>query len=335
MPPPVRTPLALLACAAVWACGAEPDGASLARGGSAGYTAAQAAARASIDSLAALHEAEVALYYRSLGVGGDSLLIRPDVRMHAASTMKVPVLLQLYLDHERGVRSLDDSLAVRTSFASIVDGAPYELDASSDSDASLHARVGGRASLRELAILMITRSSNLATNLLIAELDARRVTGTLRALGADSIEVLRGVEDLPAFEAGLSNTTTARDLGRVFALLGGAATGAGRTGADPATGVELSEQSRREMLAILERQEFRAKIPAGLPAGVRVANKTGWITAVSHDAAIVFPPADPPYVLVVLTRGVAEDEAAETLIAEISRRVWALHTGGTRVVGGG
>jgi beta-lactamase class A len=271
--------------------------------------------QAAIDSLAAAAGAEVSVYYRSLDANAgaaDSLLVRADVRMHAASTMKVPVLVQLFLDHETGRLSLDDSLEVTTSFRSIVDGSPYELDRTSDSDSSLYAHAGEARPLRELARLMIVRSSNLATNLLIDLVDARRVTATMRSLGADSIEVLRGVEDIPAFEAGLNNTTTARDLGILFVALG--------------TGRIASEASRREILGILEQQEFRDKIPAGLPAGVRVANKTGWITGISHDAALVFPPARPPYVLVVLTRG-AEAEAAERLIADVSRRIWTHHGG--------
>jgi beta-lactamase class A len=269
--------------------------------------------QAAIDSLAAAAGAEVSVYYRSLDANAgaaDSLLVRADVRMHAASTMKVPVLVQLFLDHETGRLSLDDSLEVTTSFRSIVDGSPYELDRTSDSDSSLYAHAGEARPLRELARLMIVRSSNLATNLLIDLVDARRVTATMRSLGADSIEVLRGVEDIPAFEAGLNNTTTARDLGILFVALG--------------TGRIASEASRREILGILEQQEFRDKIPAGLPAGVRVANKTGWITGISHDAALVFPPARAPYVLVVLTRG-AEAEAAERLIAGVSRLVWEHH----------
>jgi beta-lactamase class A len=288
--------------------------------------AALEAVRQAVDSLAADAGAEVSLYYRSLGAARDSLLVRADVRMHAASTMKVPVLLQLFLDQDRGERSVDDTLVVRTTFRSIVDGSPYVLDAAEDSDSTLYRRAGQAVTLRELATLMITRSSNLATNLLIDEVGAPRVTMTLRELGADSMEVLRGVEDLPAFRAGLNNTTTARDLGLVFLTLG-AGERAGRPDPELAALAGLvSEGSRAEMLAILERQEFRAKIPGGLPAGVRVANKTGWITGISHDAALVFPPADPPYVLVVLTRGLDDLERAERLIAEISRHVWTFHT---------
>ncbi len=259
---------------------------------------------------------EVAVYYRAVD-GRDSLLVSPDLRMHAASTMKVPVMLQLFLDQDAGRLDLDDPMTVRTDFRSILDGSVYELDGSSDSEQALYTLVGSSVPRRDLIERMITRSSNLATNLLIADADAQRITTTLRRLGADSIEVLRGVEDIPAFEAGLSNTTTARDMGVVMRAL--------------VEGDVAAEPSRREMLEILERQQFRAKIPAGVPDGVRVANKTGGITGIHHDAAIVFPDGDVPYVLVVLIRGYpGEFDRADALAAAVSAEVWRLHGAGSR-----
>ena len=272
-----------------------------------------AALDAEVRGVVAASGAEVGVYYRSLAPGGDSVLVNADLRMHAASTMKVPVMIQLYREADAGRFAMDDALTVGTTFRSIVDGSPYSLEPSSDSDEALYASAGRAVPVRELVDRMITRSSNLATNLLIQEADAERVTATMRALGADSIEVLRGVEDIPAFRAGLSNTTTARDLGVILAALA-----AGRAASPAAT---------EEMLAILERQEFREKIPAGLPPGTRVANKTGWITAIHHDAAVVFPDDAPPYVLVVLVRGFEDDEAgANALARDVSARVWRHHT---------
>lgn len=256
---------------------------------------------------------EVGVYYRSLAPGGDSLALNADVRMHAASTMKVPVMLRLYLDQAEGLRSLDDSVEVTTTFRSIVDGSPFVLPSDSDSDTTFYGRVGERASIRSLMERMITWSSNLATNIVIQEADAKRVTAMLRDMGADSMEVLRGVEDLKAYEAGLSNTATARDLGVVMAQV--------------ARGERFSQAERDEMLGILERQHFRENIPAGLPEGTRVANKTGWITAHNHDAAVVFPSDGPPYVLAVMVRGIEEQSEAAALVADISRAVWRYHTG--------
>ena len=260
--------------------------------------------------LAAESGAEVGLVYEPLE-GGQGVLLNPDLRMHAASTMKVPVMLQLYLDHAAGRTDLDGPMEVRDTFTSIADGSTYRLDASSDSDSTLYGRLGTTVSRRHLVDRMITWSSNLATNLLIEDADPGRITATLRSLGADSMEVLRGVEDIPAFEAGLSNTTTARDLAEVMRAL-----------LDPEV---AGEEAREEMLGILERQHFRENIPAGLPPGTRVANKTGWITGINHDAAVVFPEEAPPYVLVVLLRGHPGEDQGTAFAAELSRVVYQHH----------
>jgi beta-lactamase class A len=160
---------------------------------------------------------------------------------------------------------------------------------------------------------MITVSSNLATNMLIEMVGAERVQATMRELGADSIAVLRGVEDIKAYRQGLSNTTTARDLGVILAAL--------------ARGRAAGPASTAAMLDIMLRQQFRDAIPAGLPAGVRVAGKDGWIDGITHDAGIVYLGDAPRYVLVVLTKGLADATAARQLIADISRLVYEHVTG--------
>ncbi len=250
------------------------------------------------------------VYFRDLATG-DSVLVGAHVRFHAASTMKVPVMIQLFRDRDAGLLSLDDSVTVTNMFRSIVDSSPYQLDEADDSDSSLYARVGGKASIRELVELMETVSSNLATNLLIARVGAPRANATAHALGADSIVVLRGVEDGKAYRAGRNNTTTARDLGVLLAAI------AQDRAASPA--------ACREMLAILGRQQFNEGIPAGLPAGTRVYHKTGWVGGlVYHDAGVV-EWADPTghggrrYVLVVLTGGIEKSEDAHRLVADLSR----------------
>ena len=263
-----------------------------------------------IDSLIQASGGEISVYYRDLEAD-DSLLMSPDVRMHAASTMKVPVMIQLFLDRDAGLLSLEDSLEVTTTFSSIVDGSPYVLTEESDSDSTLYALEGKRVSYAELIELMITYSSNLATNILIQEADAGRVTATMRALGADSIQVLRGVEDGPAFRAGLSNTTTARDLGVIMSALGRGEVGSPRTS--------------EEMLEVMARQHWRTKIPALLPEGTRVAHKTGNITGISHDAGIVYPAGASPFALVLLTRGFEEESVADSLAARISRMIYDYH----------
>ncbi len=223
--------------------------------------------------------------------------------------MKIPVMIQLFRDRDAGLLSLDDSITITNTFQSIVDSSPYQLDVTDDSDSSLYERLGQRAPIRELIELMETVSSNLATNLLITKVDAKRANATAHALGADSILVLRGVEDGKAYRAGLNNTTTARDLGVLLAAI--------------ANAKAASAASCREMLAILGRQHFTEGIPAGLPPGTRVYHKTGWVgQVVYHDAAIVEPAGGRRYVLVVTTGGIQKDEDAHALVRDISKLVF-------------
>jgi beta-lactamase class A len=163
--------------------------------------------------------------------------------------------------------------------------------------------------VRELVDRMITRSSNLATNAVIAVVGAQHANATAHRLGATRMNVLRGVEDSKAYEAGRNNTTTARDLAALLAAL--------------ERGAAATPASTDSMRSILLRQEFNDRIPAGLPPGTRVAHKTGEITAIAHDAAIVYlPDGRAPYVLVILTRGLRDTKASASLAADISRLVY-------------
>jgi beta-lactamase class A len=252
----------------------------------------------------------IGLYYRNLA-GADSILIGANLRMHAASTMKLPVMIQIFRDADAGLLGLHDSLTVHTAFPSLVPGAAFTVGREDDSDSTLYALVGRNRSVRDLLELMITRSSNLATNILIERVGASRAQASARSLGAWSIQLLRGVEDGAAYRAGLNNTTTARDLGVLLAAI--------------ATGRAASRPACDSMLAILGRQEFNEGIPVGVPAGTRVAHKTGWIgEVVYHDAAVVYPSGRPSYVLVVLTGGIKEDSVAHNLVADVSRILYEM-----------
>jgi beta-lactamase class A len=239
---------------------------------------------------------------------GDTVFILADSSFHAASTMKVPVMLEVFRQSELGALPLDRGVLVVNRFVSIADGSFYSLDPGSDSDSALYALIGSRVSARELTERMIRRSSNLATNVLIEMVGAANVNATASRLGANRIRVLRGVEDNAAYQRGMNNTTTARDLAILLNAI-----------ASPGV---VSAKSRADMVEVLLGQEHNEEIPAGLPPGTRVAHKTGWITRVRHDAAIVYPPGREPYILVVLTRGIG-DPAARVLIADIARMVHA------------
>ena len=252
--------------------------------------------------------AAVGLSYRALD-GPASLDLNGDVDFHAASTMKLPVMIEVLRAVDAGRLGLDQPILLVNRFHSIVDGSPYELDAGEDSDSSVYRHIGERVPVRELVERMIVRSSNLATNTLIALVGAAQSDSTAHRLGATRMHVLRGVEDGKAFAAGMNNTTTSADLAALLIHV--------------ERGDALKPASAALVKEILLRQEFNESIPAGLPAGTPIAHKTGSITGVLHDAAIVYPPGRAPYVLVVLTRAIPDGKVAESLIADLSRLVWA------------
>ena len=249
--------------------------------------------------------ADVAVAFRSLD-GTSELLIDPDKTFHAASTMKVPVMIELFRQAEVGTLTLDDQLPIRNEFKSIVDGSPYKLSVGDDSDREVYGNIDKTMTLRALNEAMITVSSNFATNLMIEKLGVQDVRRTVTKLGADGMQVLRGVEDSKAFEKGMNNSTTARGLLVLLERIG--------------RGEAVSAKADAEMVAVMKRQKFRDAIPAGVPPGTPVAHKTGNITRIHHDAAIVYGPR--PYVLVVLVRGIQDQKVSGRLIASISSAVW-------------
>jgi beta-lactamase class A len=241
-------------------------------------------------------------------VTGFLVLVNPDLRFHAASTMKLPVLMALAKQVDARTLRWTDSVLVTNRFASIVDGSGYELSAAEDSDSTLYLIVGQHRSVGLLAERMIAHSSNLATNLLLGSVvTPAGVTRLVRELHADSMVVLRGVEDGKAFEKGLNNSTTARDLATLLLAL--------------ASGRAASKSGTAEMLRILELQEFNDGIPIGLPPGTPVAHKTGWIAATWHDAALIYPDGGKPYALVILSRGIADRANGMALQADLARMV--------------
>jgi beta-lactamase class A len=249
--------------------------------------------------------AEVAVAFRMLD-GSRELLLDADKTFHAASTMKVPVMIELFRQASTGALRLDDPLPIRNEFHSIVDGSVYSLSEGDDSDKEVYAAVGATMTLRRLCELLVTVSSNFAANLLIQKLGVDNVRSTVSRLGAEGMQVLRGVEDTKAFQKGMNNTTTAQGLLILLESL--------------AKGNAVNARADAQMVEILKRQKFRDAIPAGVPAGTPVAHKTGTITRIHHDAAIVYGPR--PYVLVLLVRGIDDKKKSAALMAELSRIIW-------------
>jgi beta-lactamase class A len=239
---------------------------------------------------------------------GKEIKINDETVYHAASTMKTPVLIEVYKQAAEGKFSLSDSIELKNEFKSIVDGSSYSLDSSDDSEFDLYKHIGEKRSIDNLIYQMIIVSSNFATNLVIQKVGAQNVTSTMRQLGANKIQVLRGVEDGKAFEKGLNNTTTAHDLLVIFEKI--------------AKGKAVNAKASQAMINILLDQRFNEIIPALLPPGVKVAHKTGSITHVHHDSGIVMLPDGRKYVLVLLSKDWENEKEAIQTMANISSLIY-------------
>jgi beta-lactamase class A len=252
-------------------------------------------------------EGDFAVAFKDLATG-ETLLIKEHESFHAASTMKTPVLIEVYKQASEGKFSLNDSITLKNEFKSIVDGSAYSLDVKVDSETTLYTLLGQKRTLGSLVYDMIIVSSNLATNLVIELVDAKKVTETLRAMGANDIKVLRGVEDSKAFDKGLNNSTTAFDLMLIFENM--------------AQGKIVNQESCDAMIKILLDQKFNEIIPAKLPKDVKVAHKTGSITGVQHDSGIIFLPDGRKYVLVLLSKNLKDVNAGIAAMANVSEKIY-------------
>ena len=239
---------------------------------------------------------------------GNEILINEDEIFHAASTMKTPVMIEVYRKKMIGEISLDDSIFVKNEFESIVDKSTFQLSEFDDSDKNTYDKIGRYISLRELVFDMITISSNFATNLVIKYIGAENINNTMSDIGAKNINVLRGVEDIKAFEKGLNNTTSARDLLVIYEKL--------------ASGKVLNRDLSNEMVEILKNQKYDDIIPKYLPKEIEVAHKDGWINGVRHDSGIVFLENGVSYVLILLSKNLDNELEGADILAKVSLEIY-------------
>jgi beta-lactamase class A len=259
-----------------------------------------------IDAILGQQEGEFAVAFKDLSTG-KQLLMNEHLMFHAASTMKTPVMIEVYKQVQEGKIKLSDSVVVRTEFKSIVDST-FSLSPDDDSELDLYKISGKKVTVSDLVYRMITLSSNLATNILIDLVGAANVTLTMRNLGANDILVLRGVEDGKAYRAGLNNKTSAYDLLLIFEKM--------------ARREIVSKEASDAMIDILSAQEFNTIIPAKLPKDVKVAHKTGWITGLNHDSGIVFLPDGRAYVLVILSHKLGDEKKAVEAMSNVSAKIY-------------
>ena len=248
-----------------------------------------------------------ALAFKNLD-DGKEILINENEIFHAASTIKTPVMIEFYKQLHQGKLSLEDTLQIKNEFKSIVDGTMYKLSEFDDSDKNTYNKLRQYYSINNLIYEMITISSNFATNILIDYIGANNVTKSMKEIGALNINVLRGVEDIKAFELGLNNTTSAKDLLIVYEKL--------------AKGKIIDNESSAIMINILKDQKYDDIIPKYLPKDIEVANKTGMITGVHHDSGIVFLKDGRKYVIVLLSKNMLDMESGTEMMAKISELIY-------------
>ncbi|WP_305951843.1 serine hydrolase [Emticicia oligotrophica] len=252
-------------------------------------------------------EGEFAIAFKDLQTG-KTLFINEKENFHAASTMKTPVMIEVFKQAKAGKFKLTDSILVKNEFKSIVDGSPYSMNIADDSGDGMYKQIDKKMTIYDLTYQMIIVSSNLATNILIDLVDAKNANESMRKLGAKDIQVLRGVEDQKAFDKGLSNTTTAYDLMLIFEKI--------------AQNKVIDKKSCEEMRKILFDQKFNEIIPEKLPKTVKVAHKTGSITGVQHDSGIIYLPDGRKYVLVLLSKKLKNADAGVKVLAEVSEMIY-------------
>ena len=234
---------------------------------------------------------------------------------HAASTIKVAVLLAIFRAVDEGRLRLDDSLHVRNRFISAADGFPFRLDSDSDALPELYQAIGRTVNISALAEGMIAASSNLATNLLLDLVGVEYARNVLRDAQVSGVELRRGVEDHAAHERGIDNQVTAEGLLTLLCAV---------------RGNFLSNESREHAIRILLAQRFKSMIPAGLPAHAMVAHKTGEISTACHDMGIVYLPERQPYIAVILTEFDSEQDGRRETVAAISEVIHCSLTGTER-----
>src|SRR5881397_4370520 len=250
----------------------------------------------------ALHDLESGLRFSLHG----------DRWFHAASTIKVAVLLAVFRAADQGRLRLDDSLHVRNRFFSAANGSVFRVSQDRDATPELYAAIGRTTKISALAHAMISGSSNLATNLLLDFVGVEYARKVLRDAEVHGVELRRGVEDHAAHERRINNEATANGLLTLLSAL---------------RGDFLSSESKEQAIRILLEQRFNSMIPAGLPAHAAVAHKTGEISTACHDMGIVYLPEREPYIAVILTEFDSEQDGRRETVAAISEAIYRSVTG--------
>lgn len=215
--------------------------------------------------------------------------------MPAASVIKLYIMIEAYRQFRDGWLDPQERHELREDEKTEGSGVLYAYPAGTD------------FSLEKLVELMIIDSDNTAANILIRRLGQDNINVGIDRLGCQDTRLNWMLMTDEILVSGDDNPISCPDLLLTLRKL--------------YNGECVSPELDREMIAIMSRQNYRSRIPAGLPAGTRVANKTGSLSWVVNDAAIVFTERG-DYILCVLNSQPYSKEEAEATIAAISSRVY-------------
>ena len=221
-----------------------------------------------------------------------SFVLNGDQVFPTASTIKLPLLMELYRQDQDGggARLLDHYTFDR---ADLVDGSEIMRGLSPGVSVITN---------RDLAQFMVAVSDNAATNVLIGRVGMEKVNAMLRMHGLTQTTLRRRMMDLAAAQRGDENIATPRELTRLLELL--------------AKGEILKPTATQAMVEQLATGKD-AYIPRRLPSNVRVANKPGSLDGVRVDAGIVYA-AHRPFAIAVMTSMNRDERAAEDAISQVA-----------------
>jgi beta-lactamase class A len=228
---------------------------------------------------------------------GDHIFVRPDEVFAQASSIKIAVLADLYLQAQQGKLKLTDLYTVQSS----------DLVPDSDIMGGLTPGVT-RITLRDLATMMVAVSDNSATNVLIDRVGMENVNAMLDSLGLAHTRLRRKMMDLAAAKEGRENVSSPREM---MTLLGAIY-----------RGKVLNKESAADFFKVLSTNKD-SWIPRDLPAGLKIANKPGELEAVRNDSGLVFVEGR-PYIICVMTSFLGNEREGEEAISKISLATWRM-----------
>lgn len=225
---------------------------------------------------------------------GASFFHKADEIFHAASIIKIPILVELFRQVDERIVSLDERIILKDEYKVGGAGILHEL------------HQGIVLTVRDLVVLMIVLSDNTASNILMDLVKMDNVNRLMFDIGMKRSSLNKKFMIILE-DSSIRNEMTPNDTLLILEKL--------------YKGEILSKESTYEALDILMRQQYRDKIPLYLPEDLKIANKTGEVTGVRHDAAIVFL-ENYPFILCIFTKDCKNHLIADKTIATISKDIF-------------